>query len=90
MLVDGLNGARGKIQLNWAGEELPPPQVEIVGGRFHVQMRVTPGIYDWQEGSTLGSWQDVVRTNLSGGVFEYLAPLPATAPSGFYRLVPAP
>jgi len=90
VLVDGLDGAQGRIKLNWDGEELAPPAVEIREGRFRVEMRVTPGTYDWQHGSALDTWLDLFRTNVASGVFQYHAPDAANAPAGFYRLKPAP
>jgi hypothetical protein len=83
VLVDGLDGAQGRIKLNWDGEELAPPAVEIREGRFRVEMRVTPGTYDWQHGSALDTWLDLFRTNVASGVFQYHAPRRRQRPGRF-------
>ncbi len=89
VLVDGVQGRRGPIQLNWSAEEENPPQVTLRDGRFHVSMRVAPAVYDWQVAGNLGAWQTLLRTNLPSGVFEFQDSLPATEPSRFFRLIPA-
>jgi len=89
VLVDGIQGRRGPIKLNWSGEEEAPPQVTLREGRFHVEMRVAPALYDWQVAMALGTWQTVLRTNLPSGVFQFHDALPATEAAHFFRLVPA-
>lgn len=88
VLVDGLDGAEGRIRLNWDGEEEVPPLITLQDGRLLVEMRVVPGDYDWVEGASLGSWQPVLRTNVASGIFRYLDPSPASQPARFFRLAP--
>jgi hypothetical protein len=89
VLVDGLRGARGPIRLNWTGEEEAPPQVSLRDGRFHVEMRVAPALYEWQSADALGVWRTLFSTNPPSGVFEFHDDLPAGEPARFFRLIPA-
>lgn len=90
VLIDGLNGGRGSLRLNWAAEEeVGGVTVGLQEGRLVVEMRVAPGLYDWQIADSLGTWRSVLQTNLGSGVFRFSDPQPASGPSRFYRLAPA-
>lgn len=88
VLVDGLHGARGRIQLNWEGEELPGPTFGVDNGHFATEIRVVPGVYDWEQTLTVGGWQGLFRTNVESGIFRFADPNPATGTAAFYRLNP--
>ncbi len=93
VLVDGVDGALGRIRLNWVleDEEIPVrrPEFAFDAGRLVIQMYPLPGLYDWQVGSALTGLQTVFRTNLTVGDFRYVDPDPATATAKFFWLKPA-
>jgi hypothetical protein len=89
VLVDGVEGRRGPIKLNWSSDEEAPPQLTLRDGRFAVEMRVAPAVYDWQVAEALGNWQTLLRTNPPSGIFQFQDALPATEPARFFRLIPA-
>jgi hypothetical protein len=89
VLVDGINGATGGIQLNWAAEALTPPLVTTREGRFYLETRVTPGLYTWQTATAVeGPWQTLFETNLTTGEFLFHDPQIASEAARFYRLTP--
>ena len=94
VLVDGVRGARGRIQLNrevvaLSESETPKPRSTEIGfdsGRMVIRMFPLPGVYDWQVGTGLESMQTLFRTNLTVDKFEFTDPEPATAASRIYQL----
>jgi len=90
VLVDGVRGARGRIQLNRVLEPeanpLQPTEYGLRAGRMVIRMFPIPGIYDWQVGPGLESMQTLFRTNLTKGEFGYEDPEPASAPSRIFQL----
>lgn len=94
VLVDGVDGATGRIRLNWVLEEVPVPSqrpdLKFEGGRFSIRMFPLPGTYDWQVGGALSSFATLFRTNLTVGDFRYIDPDPPSAAAKFFRLKPAP
>jgi hypothetical protein len=93
VLVDGVDGAVGRIRLNWVleDEQIPVrrPEFSFDAGRLVIQMYPLPGLYDWQVGGALTGLQTVFRTNLTVGNFRYMDPDPATAAAKFFWLKPA-
>lgn len=93
VLVDGVDGATGRIRLNWALEEEPPPvrrpELSFQDGRLVIRMFPLPGTYDWQVGTGLLDLQTLFRTNLVAGDFLYMDPQPAADAARFYHLKPA-
>jgi len=93
VLVDGVDGALGRIRLNWVleDEEIPVrrPEFSFDVGRLVIQMYPLPGLYDWQVGSGLTGLQTVFRTNLTVGNFRYVDTDPAAAAAKFFWLKPA-
>lgn len=93
VLVDGVDGAQGRIKLNWVLEEeetpLRRPEFSFDEGRLVIQMYPLPGLYDWQMGNGLTGLQTVFRTNLTVGSFRFMDPQPAWDASKFYWLKPA-
>src|SRR5262245_62677723 len=51
VLVDGVDGARGAIQVKWNGEE-QRSTVELQNGQLTVELRAPPGTYDRSEEHT--------------------------------------
>lgn len=94
VLVDGVDGATGRIRLNWVLEEEPVPiqrpELKFEGGRFSIRMFPLPGTYDWQIGGAVSSFATLFRTNLTSGDFRYIDPDPPSAAAKFFRLRPAP
>jgi hypothetical protein len=92
VLVDGVRGARGLIQLNRVLEPeanpLKPTEFGLRTGRMVIRMYPLPGVYDWQVGPGLESMQTVFRTNLTVGDFQFEDPDPPVAPSRIYELKP--
>jgi len=94
VLVDGVRGSRGRIQLNrevvaLSESETPRPKPTEIGfdaGRMVIRMFPLPGLYDWQVGAGLESMQTLFRTNLTVDKFEFMDPEPATAASRIYQL----
>lgn len=95
VLVDGVEGARGRIELKWetrtaVGSETEAPPVALLrSGRFRVQMVVPAGSYDWSTSPSLGAWQKLWTTNIIHGLFEYEASDAPTQPAQFFQLSPA-
>ncbi|MGE4181715.1 MAG: immunoglobulin domain-containing protein [Limisphaerales bacterium] len=92
VLVDGVDGAQGRIKLNWVLEEeappVRPPELSFDAGRLVILMHPLPGQYDWLMGDALDTMRTMFRTNLSAGEFRFADPDPATAPSRFFQLKP--
>ncbi len=92
VLVDGVDGAQGRIKLNWVLEEEPipvrPSEFAFDAGRLVIRMYPLPGAYDWQRGDAVDSMRTMFRTNLTEGDFRFMDPDPATAAARFYWLKP--
>lgn len=89
VMLDGVDGAQGPIALNWQGDEtVAPPTTALVQDRLFIQLIVPSGTYTLDQGTSLAPWVNLLRTNVTRGVFQYHDPDPAVDPARFFRLVP--
>ena len=91
VMVDGVGGARGRVQFNW--EEVSEEggfltETAWLDGRFYFRRAVVPGAYEVEVSGELGGWQEVLRTNVTSGLLQYHDPQLPNVPARFFRFGP--
>lgn len=92
VMVDGVAGAKGRIKVSWRNlvDDPWPVEIGITNGHFFFRRFAGPGWYrlDSTETTGLKPWGNLLISNVTSGVFQFIDPDPASRTMRTFRLNP--